>query len=62
VGDHEFPDLSPADRPTLSAGIVTFPHPAASNSQDLFALLEAALFRGKAQTEGRIGTADSVAA
>jgi two-component system, cell cycle response regulator len=62
VEAHEFPDLAPADRPTLSAGIATFPHPAASDSQDLFALVEAALLRGKAQTDGRIGTADSVAA
>jgi GGDEF domain-containing protein len=59
---HDFPDLAPEDRPTLSAGIVTFPHPAVGTSQDLFALVEAALLRGKAQTEGRIGTADSVAA
>ena len=59
---HDFPELAVADRPRLSAGIVTVPHPAASGSQDLFALVEAALLRGKAQTEGRIGTADSVAA
>jgi diguanylate cyclase (GGDEF)-like protein len=59
---HEFPELAPADRPTLSAGIVGFPHPAASDTQDLMALVEAALLRGKAQTDGRIGTADSVAA
>lgn len=62
IEDHEFPELSAGDRPTLSAGIVTFPHPAASESQDLFALVETALMRGKAQTDGRIGTADSVAA
>jgi hypothetical protein len=41
---------------------VTFPHPAASASQDLFALLEAALMRGKAQADGRVGTADAVTA
>jgi two-component system cell cycle response regulator len=62
VERHEFPDLQPSERPTLSAGVVTFPHPAASESQDLFALMEAALLRGKAQTDGRIGTADTVAA
>lgn len=62
IEGHDFPELASADRPTLSAGIVTFPHPAAGESQDLFALVEAALLRGKAQTEGRIGTADSVAA
>jgi two-component system, cell cycle response regulator len=62
VEEHDFPDLSAQDRPALAAGIVTFPHPAASGSQDLFALMEAALLRGKAQTDGRIGTADTVAA
>jgi diguanylate cyclase (GGDEF)-like protein len=62
IDGHDFPDLARDDRPTLSAGIVTFPHPAASQTQDLFALVEAALLRGKAQTDGRIGTADSVAA
>ncbi len=59
---HEFPDLRAEDRPTLSAGVVTFPHPAATETQDLFALVEAALLRGKAQTDTRIGTADTVAA
>lgn len=62
VGLHPFPSLEPPDRPTLSAGVVTFPHPAASDSEDLFALMETALLRGKAQTDGRIGTAESVAA
>lgn len=59
---HDFPDVAAADRPTLSAGVVTFPHPAAETSQDLFALVEAALLRGKAQTDGRIGTAETVTA
>ncbi len=62
IDEHTFPELPPAEQPRLSAGIVTFPHPAVSASQDLFALVEAALLRGKAQTDGRIGTADSVAA
>ncbi len=62
IDGHDFPDLAVPDRPTLSAGIVTFPHPAATDTQDLFALVEAALLRGKAQTDGRIGTADTVAA
>jgi two-component system cell cycle response regulator len=62
VDGHEFPELAPADRPRFSAGIVSFPHPAANDTRDLFALAEAALQRGKAQTDGRIGTADSVAA
>lgn len=62
IQQHEFPDLHSQDRPRLSAGIVTFPHPAATDTQDLFALMEAALQRGKAQTDGRIGTADTVTA
>jgi two-component system cell cycle response regulator len=62
IESHDFPDLAPQDRPTLAAGIVTFPHPAASATPDLFALMEAALLRGKAQTDGRIGTAETVAA
>lgn len=57
-----FAELAAEDRPRLSAGIVTFPHPSAVQTEDLFALVEAALLRGKAQTDERIGTADSVAA
>ena len=57
-----FGEIQPQDRPRLSAGIVTFPHPSAVQTEDLFALVEAALLRGKAQTEDRIGTAESVAA
>lgn len=57
-----FAELAVEDRPRLSAGIVTFPHPSAVQTEDLFALVEAALLRGKGQTDERIGTADSVAA
>jgi diguanylate cyclase (GGDEF)-like protein len=42
----------------LSAGIVTYPHPAVSRPDDLFALVEAALARGKAQSGERVGIAD----
>lgn len=52
------PDLAAADRPQVSAGIVTYPHPAAAHPADLLALAEAALVRGKAQSEGRIGVAE----
>jgi diguanylate cyclase (GGDEF)-like protein len=45
------------ERPGLSAGIVTYPHPAAVQTDDLFALVEAALMRGKAQSGERIGMA-----
>jgi two-component system cell cycle response regulator len=56
-----FADLPSEDRPRLSAGIVTYPHPSAVQTEDLFSLVEAALLRGKAQTDERIGTADSMA-
>lgn len=45
------------ERPRFSAGIVTYPHPAATETDDLYALAEAALMRGKAQSGERIGTA-----
>ncbi len=41
----------------FSAGIVTFPHPAANRPDDLFAMAEAALMRGRAQSIERIGVA-----
>lgn len=61
VAAHEFPELNARDRPTLSAGIVSVPHPAATATRDRFALVEAALLHGKARTDGRIGTAETVA-
>ena len=55
-------DALPGDEPVrLSAGIATVPHPAAEDPDDLFALAEAALLRGKSQSQERIGTAESVA-
>ena len=45
------------ERPRFSAGIVTYPHPAVSQTDELFALAEAALMRGKAQAGERIGVA-----
>jgi GGDEF domain-containing protein len=51
-------DGDPRDeRPRVSAGIVTYPHPAAAQTEDLFDLAEAALERGKAQSGERIGIA-----
>jgi diguanylate cyclase (GGDEF)-like protein len=41
----------------FSAGIVTYPHPAAQQCDDLFAMAEAALLRGKGQAGERIGVA-----
>jgi diguanylate cyclase (GGDEF)-like protein len=48
------PRLEPSH---FSAGIVTYPHPAAARPDDLFALAEAALMRGRAQSMERIGMA-----
>jgi diguanylate cyclase (GGDEF)-like protein len=45
------------ESPRFSAGIVTYPHPAAVQTDDLFALVEAALVQGKAQSGERIGLA-----
>jgi diguanylate cyclase (GGDEF)-like protein len=45
------------DHPRFSAGIVTYPHPAVSQSDELYAMVEAALMRGKAQSGERIGVA-----
>jgi GGDEF domain-containing protein len=42
----------------VSAGIVAYPHPAVTVPDDLFALVEAALHRGRAQSGERIGVAD----
>jgi diguanylate cyclase (GGDEF)-like protein len=50
-------DAALAD-PTFSAGIVTYPHPAVTQADDMFALVEAALARGKAQVGERVGVAD----
>jgi two-component system, cell cycle response regulator len=45
------------ERNRFSAGIVTYPHPAAFQADDLFAMAEAALMRGRAQAGERIGVA-----
>jgi diguanylate cyclase (GGDEF)-like protein len=45
------------ERNHFSAGIVTYPHPAAFQPDDLFAMVEAALMRGRAQDGERIGVA-----
>jgi diguanylate cyclase (GGDEF)-like protein len=44
-------------RPRFSAGIATYPHPAVSQTDELVALAEAALMRGRAQAGERIGVA-----
>lgn len=45
------------DHPRFSAGIVTYPHPSVSQSDELYAMAEAALMRGKGQAGERIGVA-----
>ena len=50
-------DAAATDLP-FSAGIVTYPHPAVTQADDMFALVEAALARGKAQVGERVGVAD----
>jgi diguanylate cyclase (GGDEF)-like protein len=45
------------EQPRFSAGVVTYPHPAAQQTEDLYDLAEAALMRGRAQSEERIGVA-----
>src|ERR1019366_7245300 len=41
----------------LTAGIATYPHPAAHKPEDVFAMVEQALMIGKAQDVERIGSA-----
>lgn len=53
-----FAGLPPGEMPRVSAGIVAFPHPAVEDTGDMLVLLEAALRRGKAQVEERIGVAE----
>jgi diguanylate cyclase (GGDEF)-like protein len=54
------PPPSASDTPAarLAAGIVTYPHPSVSQADDLLALVETALVRGRAQSEERIGVAE----
>ena len=55
-----FRQLAPDGSPGVVAGIATYPHPAALEPDDLLALAEAALLRGKGQMEDRVGTAEGV--
>ena len=54
LGRHSFPDLGPGRVPVISAGVVSFPHPEVLRPEDLFAVVEAALVRGKGEPD-RIG-------
>jgi diguanylate cyclase (GGDEF)-like protein len=55
VGRHSFPDLGPGRVPSLSAGVVAFPHSEVLRPEDLFGQVEAALAQGKASEPDRIG-------
>ncbi|HXQ30092.1 MAG TPA: diguanylate cyclase [Gemmatimonadales bacterium] len=52
-----FADLGPGTLPSLSAGVVAFPHSEALRPEDLFTLAEGALARGKNAEPDRIGAA-----
>ncbi len=52
------PSASDKPAPRFAAGIVTYPHPSVSQADDLLALVETALLRGRAQSEERIGVAE----
>jgi diguanylate cyclase (GGDEF)-like protein len=54
---HTFPDLGPGRVPVLSAGVAAFPHPEVLRPEDLFAVVESALERGKTTEPDRIGLA-----
>ena len=59
-GRHTFADLGPAKAPTISAGVVAYPHGEALRPEDLFTLVEGALLRAKAAPE-RIAVAGPTA-
>ena len=56
LDSHTFPDLGPARSPSLTAGVVAYPHTDALKPEDLLKLAERALARGK-QGGDRIGVA-----
>jgi two-component system, cell cycle response regulator len=55
IAHHSFPDLGPGKTPSLSAGVVAFPHAEVLRPEDLFGQVEAALAHGKASDPDRIG-------
>jgi len=54
---HTFPDLPRGQVPSLTAGVVAFPHTEVLRPEDLFTQVEAALERGKKSEPDRIGVA-----
>jgi diguanylate cyclase (GGDEF)-like protein len=59
---YPFTELSPAERPRLVAGLVVFPHPGIARVEELLALADAALLRGKSGDNGGLGIAEPEAA
>ena len=53
-GRHTFADLSPGDAPSISAGVVAYPHAEAQRPEDLFTLVEGALQKAKTGAPDRI--------
>lgn len=53
-GRHTFADLGPGNVPTISAGVVAYPHQEAQRPEDLFSLVETALERAKAGAPNHI--------
>ena len=51
---HTFGDLGPANAPTISAGVVAYPHSEALRPEDLFTLAESALQKAKSGAPDRI--------
>jgi diguanylate cyclase (GGDEF)-like protein len=51
---HTFADLGPAMSPTISAGVIGYPHSEALRPEDLFTLAESALQRAKTDAPDRI--------
>lgn len=52
---HTFPDLGRGEAPSISAGVVAYPHSEVLRPEDLFTQVEAALDHGKKSEPTRIG-------
>jgi len=59
---HTFPDLPRGQVPSLTAGVVAFPHAEVLRPEDLFTQVEAALERGKKSEPDRIGVSGASSA
>jgi len=62
VNQHPFADLPAGQQLGISAGLITFPHPAAVHAEDLFALAESALIGAKSAAGNGIGVGSQAAA